>query len=413
MTIQDLYNKKEEIVASMRAILEKADSESRAMTDEEVASYEALDKDLDRLDQTIERMAKVEAAEADTKHPIRKLYQPANCRNKPDNPEEFRNIGEWLATGRFNPGDKRLEYREQSMGTGAEGGFAIPEKFRPEILAVAPAPAIFRPRATVIASTDPPDSALTMPRLDQTAAENIYGGIVVDWIAEGGTKKLTDLRFKEFKLEPKEVTGYLITTDKLLRNWAGASNYFTQQFRQAIAGAEDMAFYSGSGVGRPLGILNSPARIDYTRAGANAIAYADVVGMYARLKMGGSPVWIASQTTIPQLCTMTDNATGSNAIWVQNAAPGIPPTLLGIPVLFHDRSVALGTKGDLILADLSYYYILDGSGPYVAFSEHVAFTQNKTYIKIFWNVDGSPWLSAPLPLEGSTANTVSPFIVLN
>jgi len=67
----------------------------------------------------------------------------------------------------------------------------------------------------------------------------------------------------------------------------------------------------------------------------------------------------------------------------------------------------------LILADLSYYLIKDGSGPFVAASPHVYFTTNKTVIKIFWNVDGQSWLNDPLGLEGSVANTVSPFVVLN
>ena len=36
----------------------------------------------------------------------------------------------------------------------------------------------------------------------------------------------------------------------------------------------------------------------------------------------------------------------------------------------------------------------------------------KTVFKIVWNVDGHPWLTEPLALEGSTSNTVSPFVVL-
>ena len=46
-------------------------------------------------------------------------------------------------------------------------------------------------------------------------------------------------------------------------------------------------------------------------------------------------------------------------------------------------------------------------------SEHVYFTSNRSVLKVFWNVDGQPWLDGPIPLEGSTANTVSPFSVLN
>jgi HK97 family phage major capsid protein len=122
-------------------------------------------------------------------------------------------------------------------------------------------------------------------------------------------------------------------------------------------------------------------------------------------------VWIASQTTIPQLVTIAD--AGSNNLWVQSAAANIPPTLMGFPVLFHERSVALGTEGDLILADLGYYMIKDGSGPFVQASPHFYFTSNKTVIKIFWNVDGAPWLDEPIPLQGSTSNTVSPFVILS
>jgi HK97 family phage major capsid protein len=202
-------------------------------------------------------------------------------------------------------------------------------------------------------------------------------------------------------------------TDKLLRNWGAADAVLSAQLRLAIVAAEETAFYSGNGVARPLGILSTPARIDVNRAVANQIAYADIIGMFSRLRRNMSPVWIASPTVIPQLTTMVDNATGSNAIWVPSAVPGIPATLMGIPVIFSERSVALGTRGDLVLADLSYYVIKDGSGPFVMASEHVYFTSNRTVIKIFWNVDGKPWMDEPLPLEGSAANTVSPFIVLN
>jgi HK97 family phage major capsid protein len=84
--------------------------------------------------------------------------------------------------------------------------------------------------------------------------------------------------------------------------------------------------------------------------------------------------------------------------------------LMGYPIMWHERSPALGTKGDLTLADLSNYLIKDGSGPFVASSEHVKFTSNKTVFKIFWNVDGQPWLTAPFTQEGGFV--VSPFVTL-
>jgi HK97 family phage major capsid protein len=107
---------------------------------------------------------------------------------------------------------------------------------------------------------------------------------------------------------------------------------------------------------------------------------------------------------------------GNHRIWVPNATgiAGTPPgTIYGIPVILSERSVALGTRGDLVLADLSYYLVKPGSGPFVATSPHVYFTTNRTVIKIFWLVDGQPWLAEPIQLEGAAVgNTISPFVVL-
>ena len=116
-----------------------------------------------------------------------------------------------------------------------------------------------------------------------------------------------------------------------------ASSLIENQFRLAKIGVEDDVFFSGNGVGKPLGVLNSPARIEYARAAANQISYADIVGMLARIRRQGmSAGWITSQTTIPQLANITDAA--SRNIWVESAAAGMPPTLMGIPVYFSERA---------------------------------------------------------------------------
>jgi len=419
--IQKLMARKSEILAELRSILDAADADERDITEEEETRYNDLETELKAVETDIEDEEKREERRKELERREKEMKKPVNQPPKmaatfrAENPEEFRNLAEFLHSIRFNPSDRRLydlyEEREQSMGVGVEGGFMVPTQFRETLLSVSPQEAIFRPRCTVIPAGDPPDSEISMPALDQGAAENMYGGVVFGWVAEGGAKPETDIALKEITWKPHEVAGYTVITDKLLRNWQAASATVEGQFRLAKIGLEDDVFYNGDGVGKPLGLLNSPARIDYARSAANTIAFGDVSGMYARLRRGMNAVWIASPTTIPQLVNIAD--AGSNNLWVQNAAPGLPPSMLGIPVLFSERSVALGTKGDLILADLSHYYIKDGSGPYVAISQHVFFTSNKTVIKIFWNVDGHSWLQEPIPLEGSTANTVSPFIVLN
>jgi len=420
--LKELRAKAEELIEKMRALLELADTEKRDLTPEETTQYAAWETDADKVQRDIDRQEKLAEREAKAAEAGDKPYK-VTVKRKLDAPKEFRNIGEFFFAVCFNRNDPRLqdceyreskppETRESSMGIGVEGGFALPEQFRPELLQVQPQEAIFRPRCTVIPAGDPPDAKVTMPALDQTAAQNVYGGVTVVKTCEGGTKTETNVRLKEVSLEPGEVAAYITVTDKLLRNWQAAGALLGGQLRKAIIGWEDSQIYNGNGISGPLGITVAPATILVTRGTANTIVTGDINNMIARIKMGGSYLWVGSQTILPQLLTLRDTVT--NNIFQFDYAKPIPNTLLGIPLMFHDRSVALGTTGDLILVDMSYYLLKDGSGPFVASDGGIVnFTSNKTIIKAFWNVDGKPWLSAPLPLEGATSNTVSPFVVLN
>jgi len=395
-------------IAEARAIHEKAKTESRSLTAEEQAAYSAVMTEVDNRSAEIEREERLQGSEM--------RQSPAK---KEPGPNEIREFGDYLQTVRWNPGDPALqrkspavgqEKRDMSMSVGGAGGFLVPEQHQDAIRMIEPDAAIFRPRSQVIPAGDPPDAAITIPALDQSGALGVYSGVVVQWLAEGGTKPEATPAFREVKLEPQEVAAHIVITDKLLRNSAAAGALATSLLRKAIQGAEEDTFLNGDGVGKPLGIIGHPASRVRARAGANAISYADITAMYAMAKFGGNLVWIGSQTTLPQLMVMVD--TGNHLIWQPSARDGAPGTLLGFPFLINDQSPALGTQGDLVLVDLDYYLIKDGSGISVQASEHPLFTSNRTIIKAFWNVDGQPWLTSPLTQRDGVSQ-VSPFVVLN
>jgi HK97 family phage major capsid protein len=423
--IKELRAQAEELIGKMKALLDKADEEKRDLSEAETTEYADLEKRHDKLAADIVRREKLLEDEAKIAESGDKPYK-VNIRSKRQNdrPKEWRDakdpnaIGEFLYAVCYDRNDPRLqdcnyvEFREQSMGTGTEGGFAVPEQFRPQLLQVQPAEAIFEPRATVIPAGDPPDAKITMPALDQTSAENVYGGVVMYKVGEGKALTESDVALKEVSLEPQGLGGYVTVTNKLLQNWQAAGSLIANQLRKALIGYKDTQFYNGNGVAGPLGILNAPAAIKVNRTTASQVVAADIRSMIARMKMGGNYLWVGSQTIITYLSAMVD--AGSNMIFHTDYTKPVPNTLMGIPLMFHDRSVALGTEGDLILVDAAYYLIKQGSGPYVASDGGIVnFTSNKTLIKIIDNVDGKPWLSAPLPLEGSTSNTVSPFVILS
>ena len=123
-------------------------------------------------------------------------------------------------------------------------------------------------------------------------------------------------------------------------------------------------------------------------------------------------VWVAHPDIIPQLLTMSLTVgTGGSAVYVNNAAEGIPTTIFGRPILFSEHCKTLGTVGDIFFADLSYYVIGDRQGVSIASSPHYRFANGETVWRFTERIDGAPWLnSAITPAEGS--NTMSPFVAL-
>jgi HK97 family phage major capsid protein len=83
--------------------------------------------------------------------------------------------------------------------------------------------------------------------------------------------------------------------------------------------------------------------------------------------------------------------------------------ILGMPVYTTGALPALGTAGDILLIDPSYYLIGDRQSISIAYSEHYAFTSDQGTWRMTQRVDGQPWLDNYITLENAST-TVSPFV---
>lgn len=410
------HNRQGEILAAARA-------DNRDLTTEEESEYDGLESEITTLDGQIEAKRKQENRESSFAARDQQMDQPQSRPYRagipgPDPVDKkdtfgFKSMAEFVSAVRFGDPQGRLDAirNDLSMGVSESGGYAVPEQFRDELLQLTAEAAIVRPRANVIPAGSPPDSKITIPAFEQ-GDNGAYGGVEVKWIEEGGAKPKTDAKLDEITLEPHEVAAHMVATDKLLRNWGAADAFIRNLLTQAMVSAEDQAFLTGDGVGKPSGTVNAQGRLVVPRATASNITYDDIVVMLSKLLPGsvGSALYIASQSALPTLMTLKDP--NGNYIFNQgDASKGIPATLAGVPLRFTGKVKPLGTEGDLVLVDLSYYLIKDGAGPFIAASEHVMFTNNKTVIKCFWNVDGKPWVKTPLVLEDKVTK-VSPYVVL-
>lgn len=289
------------------------------------------------------------------------------------------------------------------------GGYLVPDEFRATILEIAMENSIVRPRATVIPMGS---DTVKMPAWNQEShATNFYGGVLGYWVGEGSPITSSDAAFKEVALAVNALAGLNYQSLKLLKaSPMGVSKLLEDGFGKVIAFMEDQAFIDGPGTTQPYGIIGSDCEVAVSRAGGGAIAAADVVGMYASFM--GSPsnaVWIANKTTFPQLYAMKDG--GNNQLWIPSLVPGIPGSLLGIPVVWSEKASALGTKGDLILADFQYYLIGDLGQLAIDYSEHVRFANLEGAMRMYKWVDGKPWMATTYTPRKGTA--LSPFVILS
>ena len=179
----------------------------------------------------------------------------------------------------------------------------------------------------------------------------------------------------------------------------------------------DAAILSGSGAGVPLGILNSPALITVASEGGQTpgtIVLANVSKMWSRLPAPcrRRAVWIVSEDTEAQLDTLTVSSGSANShTYIPAGVYGNPtPLLKGRPVLVIEQAAQLGSVGDIVLADLSQYLLIDG-GVTPQVSADVRFLNDEVVWRFALRVDGSPaWVSPITPYNGGA--TRSPFVTL-
>ena len=88
--------------------------------------------------------------------------------------------------------------------------------------------------------------------------------------------------------------------------------------------------------------------------------------------------------------------------------------MLGRPVIEVEYCATVGDLGDIVLADLSQYLLIQkASGMQAAQSMHVRFINDEMTFRITWRLDGQPIWNKPLtPFKGAAGTTLSPFITL-
>jgi HK97 family phage major capsid protein len=302
----------------------------------------------------------------------------------------FKRFGEFLqavyAVGTGGRIDSRLTRAATGAGETAldTGGFLVQTDFATELIRRTYQLAVIAPKCRKIPISGPANS-IKINAVAETSrvTGSRWGGIQAYWAAEAGTKTPAAPKFRQMELSLKKLVGLCYSTDELLADASALESVIGQAFAEEFAFMLDDAIINGTGVGQPLGIMKSNAIVKATRAGAGAIVNTDIGNMYARqwARSMLNSVWFCNQDTLPQFFAMQMTVgTGGMPVYLPPGGLSQSPysTLMGRPLIPIEQCQTMGTSGDLILADMGEYLLIDKGGMTSASSIHVRFANDET-----------------------------------
>lgn len=249
---------------------------------------------------------------------------------------------------------------------------------------------------------------------------NRFGGVTVYRAGEAASVDYTKIKFEKVRMESSKLQALCAFTHELLRDAAAVESITQQAISEEFAVVLDEEIHDGDGgQGRCLGFMNSGALVTVskeTNQAAATLVPQNIVKMYARMHPRFLPnaVWLANIDINPQLQLMTlPIGTAGIPVFLPPSGLVSAPNgmLYGRPIVYVETGETLGTTGDLVLADLSQYALVQKEGLRVAKSEHVLFTSDQIVFRFTMEVNGQPkYDNAITPKKGS--QTLSPFVAL-
>lgn len=334
--------------------------------------------------------------------------------------QNIKNFGDFLMA--IKRGDeKRLagvygSIKDLGEGSGASGGFLVPEEYATNLLNVAAAQNQVYSRVQRVPVTR---ESGTYPALDQyftpTAGSGqtaFAGGVKGTFTAAGQTFTETEPAFTMLQWRLSKVGGLTEVENELIEDSPFAIEALLRGlFSVAIAAKNERNILRGSGVSEPLGILNAPCSIGISDNTTGSFNWTDVANMYSRFKgVGGSPVWVIHPSVWPKIMTM---ANGTDNVWQANLGSGPTNVLNGYPILVSEHMPQIGNTGSVLLADFSGYLMFEKSGLAIAYSDQVGFTRDVGVWRFRQRNDGKPWLLDDIKLADPQGSySVSPFLYL-
>lgn len=375
-------------IDAMRALLNRAEAESRDLSPEEQAEYNRHEARQGEIGNLVKRAEKFSQLDAEVGQAINSVTRLST---KAEGSKDFRNSAEYkealdvmLRRGGAAVIDPRIHNALQ-VGTNSEGGYVVPQEFETTLLEALQDINEVRQWCNVISTA----SQHHIP------VESTLGAAA--WTAEEAAFNESDAAFNRVTLNDYKATTIIKVSEELLKDsMFDMQGYLARNFGKRFGILEEAAFVAGDGSSKPSGIVPGSS-LGKTAAGAAAITTDELIDLYHSLSRPyrKNAVWLMADATAKMIRKLKD--TTNQYLWQPGLVAGQPDTLFGRPVIVSD-SVPAATTGlkSVVFGDLSYYTIADRQGVTVQRLNELYAATGQVGFRAFKRTDGKVTLSSAI-----------------
>lgn len=348
MNIMELSAKRQKAIDAAKLFIESHRNEHGVLTDEDHATWEKMDKEIQAFSREMKRMTRMSELDEALKEPINHplVSKPAGASvEKQENPKSFRAKAEYkkamLDALRSN---FSLISNVLQEGVDADGGYLVPEEYDNRLIEKLEEENIMRSLGHVLTTSGP--HKINIASTKPAAA----------WIEEGGTLEFKDAKFDQILLDAHKLHVAVKVTEELLYDSAfDLESFLMTSFAKALANAEEDAFLNGTGTGQPLGLFADKGGGEIFKKLTAEIKADDILDLTYGLKRPyrKNAAFIMNDATIATIRKFKDG--NGNFMWQPSYQVGEPDTLLGYPI----HTSAFAPEDKIAFGDFSYYNIGD------------------------------------------------------
>lgn len=322
--LKALMERREELRQNMETLVNTADTECRAMTEEETAQFDAVESEIRAIDATIEREERTRG--------VSNLPAPTDA--------EERAAAEESAFVDYVMGHvSELRAGEQNL-TMANNGAIIPTSIADRIV-------------TAVRDRCPILSGATIYRVNGTLKVPVWGKAnTTHDIAVGYQTEFTELTADSGKFTSVDLSGYLAGALTLIGNSVennsvfNVTDFIINQMAEEIALFLEKELLNGTS-GKATGALSTPTAV--TAASATAITADELIELQAQVKQvyQANACWTMAPETFTSLKKLKDS---NGRYLLQDDVTGeFPYRLLGKPVYLSDNMPKLAAGASAVL----------------------------------------------------------------